>query len=130
MRKMIKCRFIITIIVCVFFIQLITPVFAHPASQENVLSKSYCELREDYYIGGEDVGWFIDEDYHTNGTTLTYSISESAYLGTEPYRSYIFDGAALWNGVITIIYKEDGTGTGLVTTDMDIYTSAVATCGQ
>lgn len=105
------CFFII-----VFMLHTNPYVFAHSSSQEGILAKSYLKEYEGYYIGGEDVGWSIDEGFHTNGTTLTYSFSSTDPYLTDTYKSYVTSGASKWSGIVNIINKTDGSGTGQIGT--------------
>lgn len=101
-------------------------VFAHPSSQEGVLAKTYHEEYGRYCIGGEDIGWSIDEAYHTNGTTLTYSFSSSDPFLSDVYRSFVTTGASRWSGTITIVNRTDGSGTGEISTYNNPNTYAIA----
>lgn len=97
-------------------IQIIPSATAHSSSQEGILAKTYISQYEDYYIGGEDVGWSIDEKFHTNGTTLTFSFDTTDPHLNNTYKSYVIDGASKWSGTINIINKTDGSGVGLIKT--------------
>ena len=44
-------------------------------SQEGILAKTYIPEYGGYYIGGESVGWSIDESIHTNGNVQTYQFA-------------------------------------------------------
>lgn len=93
--------------------------FAHPTSQEGILAKAYHATLERYCIGGEAVGWSIDELFHTNGPTITYSfITSDSYLNST-FKSYVTVGASLWSGTVTIVNKTDGSGTGQIGTYLD-----------
>lgn len=118
------------ILMVVLILQLVPCASAHLYSQENILAKSYNEKKKKYYIGGEAVGWFIDEDYHTNGTTLTYSFSTDDPYLLDRYKTYTRDGASMWSGTVNIVCKTDGTGTGLISTMplTDDNTDIVAQC--
>jgi len=108
-------------------LSLTTPAFAHSTFQEGILSKSYIGgSYNEYYIGGDDFGWSIDEGFHTNGTTLTYSFSSSDSYLTSTYKSYVTNGASKWSGTVTITNMTNGTGTGLIRTFNNPNTSAVA----
>ena len=97
-------------------IQFTQHVLAHPSSQEGVLAKTYHETYDGYYIGGENIGWSIDEMNHTNGNVLTYSFSSSDPFLSDIYKSLVAGGANQWSGTITIINKTDGSGTGEIST--------------
>lgn len=122
-------------VICIFVAVLmvtITPVVsAHMTSHEGILAGYYyydADGDAHYCIGGEDVGWSIDEYYHTNGTNLTYSFSNSdPYLtDTYAYKSYVTNGASRWSGTVTIVNKTDGSGTGLICTHEDANTVRLA----
>ena len=119
---------VLYILIAVFMLQTGPCAFAHLYTQDGILAKSYIDHDGyyDYYIGGENVGWSIDENYHTNGTTLTYSFSNDDPYLTMLYKIYIANGAARWSDVVTITEKTDGTGTGLIDTFSNINDRAVA----
>ena len=101
-------------------------VFAHSSSQSGILASHYIEEYGRYGIGGEDVGWSIDEGYHTNGTTITYSFSSVDPYLTNALRSCVTSGASKWSGTVSIINKTDGTGTGTISTFYDSDSTTVA----
>lgn len=117
---------LIFILALILVVQTSPFAYAHPSSQEGILAKTYHSGYGGYYIGGEDVGWSIDETFHTNGATMTYSFSSSDPYLTNTYKSYVNTGASRWSGTVTITNKTDGTGTGLICTynDPDTYTVA------
>lgn len=92
--------------------------YAHPSSQKGILLATYVSGTNynGYYIGGEDVGWSIDENYHTNGTVVTYSFSMGDPFLTDEHKARVRSGAAEWSGTVSIQEKADGTGTGLIKT--------------
>ena len=114
------------LIFTVFVLSVDTNVFAHSSSQEGILLKSYNTGKEQSYIGGEAVGWFIDEAYHTNGTTITYRFDSSDPYLTDTYKYYVRQGASKWSGIATISERSDGTG--LVKTFYEPNTSTYAQC--
>ncbi|MCL1807834.1 MAG: hypothetical protein FWG31_09050 [Oscillospiraceae bacterium] len=63
---------------------------------------------------GESCGWDIDENNHTDGSTLYYKFDNSDTNLTPTYKGYVTGGAALWNGTVTI--SESITPTGVVST--------------
>jgi len=128
MKRIMKRKSISFVLVCVFLFQFSSPAFAHPASQEGILAKTYMGQGgyDDYYIGGENIGWSIDEGMHTNGTTLTYSFSSTDPYLNNTYRSCVITGANLWNGTVTIINKTDGSGTGIISTANTLNTNVNA----
>ena len=124
-RKVIPITIVCVLAVALAF-QIVPYAFAHPSSQEGILAKSYHEEYEGYYVGGEDVGWSIDEGYHTNGTTLTYSFDSTDPYLTNTYKSYVTEGASRWSGTVTITNKTDGSGTGQISTFYNPYIPVVA----
>lgn len=102
---------------------------AHTTSQKGILAE---EIIEEYgdgtqsYVGGEDVGWSIDEGYHTNGTTITYSFSTTDSHLTNTYKGYVTEGASKWSSLVTITLKADGTGMGKISTFYNANTSTTA----
>ncbi len=92
-------------------LQLTPNVFAHETSQEGILAKSYMKEYGDYYIGGEDIGWSIDEKHHSEEDYITYSFA----LGDNPLNNYkecVKDAADKWAGTVIIGERIDGSGTG------------------
>lgn len=116
----------VCILVVILMLQASPHAFAHSSSQEGILAKSCHSKYGGYYIGGESVGWSIDESYHTNGTTLTYSfLTSDSYLNST-YKSYVTTGASRWSGTITITNKTDGSGVGEISTFNDPDTNTTA----
>lgn len=114
-----KCVFVVVLV------SLISPLaLAHSSSQANTLATCYSEQYDRYYIGGEDVGWGIHEDCHTNGTTLTYSFSGSNISSS--LKTKVNDGASKWNSDFSIICKTDGSGLGKIRAMTNSNTSIVA----
>jgi len=117
MNKKRILKTIVWIVALILIAQTAPVAFAHNTSQEGILSKSYISggAYNNYYIGGEGVGWSIDEKYHTNGTTITYSFDNSdPYLA--PYKANVIAGANKWSGTVSIIQKTDGSGMGKIYT--------------
>lgn len=114
-RTMFRCLTYI-IILMVFVIQNSPYALAHSSSQDGILSKTYISQYQGYYIGGEDVGWSIDEEHHTNGTTIAFAFMDWDRNLTDAHRSYTIAGASLWGGTITITNVTDGSDTGLICT--------------
>lgn len=101
---------------------------AHSSSQEGILATSIVPEYGDSksYIGGDDFGWRIDEDCHTNGTTLTYSFSPSDPYLTDSYKSYVTNGASKWSGTVSIYEIIDGHGAGTIRTFSDPRINTIA----
>lgn len=114
------------ILAVVLMLQFIPCASSHSSSQEGILAKTYIASYGGYYIGGDDVGWSIDESFHTNGTIMTYSFSPTDPYLTSTYKSYAINGASKWSGTVTIQNKTDGTGTGLIRTFNNANTNTVA----
>ncbi len=109
-------------------------VFAHPSSQEGILAKSYIYggRYNGYFIGGDKVGWAIDEANHTNitedGLILSYYFSEDDMNFSElsdiadDLMYYTREGVKKWNGIATINevkYEKDKEypgGVGVIST--------------
>ncbi|KIR03893.1 hypothetical protein P261_02708 [Lachnospiraceae bacterium TWA4] len=125
MKKKIIRKHILYILVVLFIFSSSPHVFAHSSSQEGILAKTYHSYGG-YYIGGEDVGWSIDEGLHTNGTTLTYSFSSTDTYLNSIYKSYVASGVSKWSGTVNIINKTDGSGTGQISTMNSPNTGTVA----
>lgn len=130
MKRKIIIKSAICALVAVLMLQSNPCVSAHPASQEGILAKTYHSKYERYCVGGESVGWSIDETCHTNGTTLTYSFSSSDSNLDSTYKSYVTTGASLWSGTVTIINKTDGSGVGEISTYYDPDARTVAYFGE
>ncbi|MBQ2900326.1 MAG: snapalysin family zinc-dependent metalloprotease [Agathobacter sp.] len=109
---------IIPVFSIILLFVFVSPVYAHTTSQIGVLEQTYHTNPnyQDYYVGGEEVGWSIDETLHTNGTSITYSFAiTDPYLETA-YKVYAIEGASKWNGIVNITNKLDGTGKGIIKT--------------
>lgn len=101
---------------------------AHPSSQEGILATSIVPEYGDgrNYIGGDDFGWRINEEYHTNGTILIYSFSRNDSYLTSTYKAYTLLGASLWDGTVSITNIAGGFGTGTIQTFDDPMTGTIA----
>ena len=125
-----KLRTILKSFICLLLVAIISQstqyVFAHSSSQASILTKSYNSVYDGYYIGGENVGWGIDESFHTNGTTITYSFLSSDSNLNSTYKSYVTTGASRWSGTVTITNRTDGSGTGKISTFNDPNSNTVA----
>ncbi len=126
MKRITMFKLFVYILTAIFMFQTSPYALAHSSSQEGILNKTYHSTYGGYYIGGEHIGWSIDEDYHTNGTTLTYSFSSSDPYLSSTYKSYVTTGANKWSGTMTITNKTDGSGTGEISTYNDPNTSTTA----
>ena len=98
------------ILAFIIIVQIAPCAFAHNTSQEGILAKYYIKnaYYEGWYIGGDDVGWSIDENLHTNGTNIYYTLKEGDdYISN--YKKCITEGAAKWNYTVSI---KEGSSSG------------------
>ncbi len=122
-RKRILCCMMAAL--CVWAFRAVAS--AHPSSQEGILTKSYIGYGYDgYYIGGDDVGWSIAENRHTNGTDITFSFSETDPNLTYALKMNVAHGAYMWLDTVVISGKNDGSGTGYIETYYNANDPAVA----
>lgn len=92
-------------------------VFAHPSSQAGILEATYMGTNgyDDYYIGGEDIGWSIRENMHTNGTVINYFFFVVYQEPDSAQKQLTRQGASRWSGTVTINEVPEGTpGAGRV----------------
>lgn len=117
MKQKILYKLMICLLVVIMVTQTNPLALAHSISQEGILAKTPVGGGyTGYYIGGDNVGWSIDEDFHTNGASLTYHFSNSdSYLSSQ-YKAYVTNGASKWSGTVTITQKSYGSGTGEICT--------------
>lgn len=114
---MLKKASIFVIILCLTVYLVSGSVSAHTTSQEGIIDMNYIEAYDGYYVGGEDMGWSIDEDFHAGTTTIAYRVySETGAVLSPLFCLKISQGAALWNPTVNIT-----TDTGNATTVGDIY---------
>ncbi len=86
---------------------------AHSNSQDGLLGKGYIAGNyNNYYIGGEDVGWAIIENRHSGSTSIQYKFDSSV---SQTKRTYVRNGAQMWSSVATI--RESSTATSVVHED-------------
>jgi len=73
-------------------------------------------------IWGENSGWIVDEDNHTNSTTVLYKFDEtdpyvnSATGGNYSYRGYAVLGAARWTNNTIYTVSQSSSAVGVVGT--------------
>ncbi|MBQ4641891.1 MAG: hypothetical protein IJB47_04700, partial [Oscillospiraceae bacterium] len=112
MKKNLMVKSLIIVLTVVVLLTSVSVVFAHPSSQDGILEKTYHKVTAGSYrdcIGGEDVGWSIDECNHTNETYVTYSFNSSM---DDLDKVTVINSANLWNGVVTFQHvSQDGAGT-------------------
>lgn len=81
--------------------------FAHSSSQAGYFD-GYT-FNSHYYVGGEHIGWSLDESNHTNATHIKFRFSSSL---NSYYRGIVTTGAGIWSNVVSI--GEDASGIGFV----------------
>ena len=105
-------------------IQIAPCSFAHTTSQKGILAQS--EIKHTgyngYYVGGENIGWSIDEQNHTNGTKIYYTLSDD---NIKKYKDRIYSAASTWIGIAEIAEKT-GSVTGKIYTYNDATDTATA----
>lgn len=95
-------RSIIAAALCLLVLMGSIASYAHTTSQSGILAKTYMPIYGGYYIGGENVGWSIDEDYHTNGKRQTYRFAANF---PDEYKGLVRDAADAWSAVVK--FEED-----------------------
>lgn len=110
-----NARKLTALLLSVMFVAASLPAAAHPSSQEGILQKEYMPSPDynGYYIGGEKVGWFIDESCHSANGAISYRIASGTSSSAQ---TKMVNGAALWNNAsnspVTFTQVSSG-GTGL-----------------
>lgn len=114
MRK--KLRKILMVCLAALVIpQLSFAASAHSKSQKGILQECSMSIGDTmpddgdnntarYYIGGEEVGWIIDERFHTNGTKSSYYIDPSISAADA---ALIELAAESWSSVVTFTRVEN-----------------------
>lgn len=105
-----KIIFLTTIVTTIFL--LLLHISAHTVKQSSTI------------LWGETIGWDIDENNHTNGSTLYYKFDSSDTYLTDTYKKYATDGANLWSGVVTI--SQSSSAIGIVNTYNDSTSGFIA----
>lgn len=84
---------------------------AHPSSQVGILKQYYVEHDgyNDYFVGSESIGWGIDEDQHTNGTTITYQFDSSVDSAA---RTAVLSAMSAWQSAANITFSESSSAVG------------------
>lgn len=103
-----KTKFIFKSIGCILasiiMLQIAPCSFAHTTSQKGILAQS--EIKHEnysgYYVGGENIGWSIDEQVHTNGTKIYYTLSGNEI---QKYKDDVSSAAHTWSGIVEIANK-------------------------
>ena len=104
-------------------------VSAHSSSQKGILMENYHTEKSKYYIGGEEVGWWLDEDNHPFTNIITYRFAPIDYYMTASDKQKVREGASRWSGTVSI-YEVDTDGMGTVLTYTDANSSVVAQCAN
>ncbi|NSW89538.1 MAG: hypothetical protein HPY74_02455 [Firmicutes bacterium] len=106
-RKLIK-KVILILLSGLIVLVSFSETFAHPSSQSGIIS------------WGEDIGWSIDENNHTNGTTITYDFRSGV---ESQYQTITINGAAKWS-IINIVRTSSPVGEVYTYSDENSYTVA------
>ncbi len=94
---------IISLFICLTIL-FSTTVSAHSTSQAGILDEQYISEYEDTYIGGENVGWSIDESLHIGNVTFYFMFSEEAGMQVPAsLKQVVRNGALLWSGTASIL---------------------------
>jgi len=101
MIKKIK-NFLALALAFMFILSSALLVSAHPIKQYNILKSEYMPAYGDYYVGGESVGWSIDEEYHAGHYYLNYLWKSGDACLTTARKTIFQQGAAKWAACGTI----------------------------
>ena len=105
--------------VAMFFLSI--PAFAHTSSQANILEKEYISDYGGYYIGGEGVGWSIDESCHAYNSVIQYHFTTGM---SNAWKTKVHNAATLWGSTVSIQETTSSGGTVRVSSfDSDIAAS-------
>ena len=107
-----KKLFRLVIIVVLCLVTMPNHAFAHSTSQKGILAEEYIALQTTYdgstaygasYVGGETIGWSINEERHlkNDGLTVVYKLAANDIYLTEDILGLVEDGAKLWNFIAT-----------------------------
>ncbi len=107
MNKIIKISLVLTLGL-MFVISTTLLVSAHTTSQSSVLKSEYMPEYGDYYVGGESVGWSIDEDYHSGFPYMFFKWRSSDACLTTARKNIFLQGANKWAPCGTIEYDPTG----------------------
>ena len=100
-----------TSIICSIFLVMcfLNTIYSHSHSQAGYIDSNQIVKADGSlpygsrsYVGGEDMGWSICEEYHMNnisGTTLKYYIAFS----NDKFIQYVVDGVSKWNSVVKFV---------------------------
>lgn len=98
-----KKIFTFILIVCTAFRFNSFTSSAHTTSQEGIIKKSYIQQYGGWYIGGEDIGWSIDESCHAGTATIAYRITtETGTTLPSGFAYQVSLGASRWGPTVNI----------------------------
>ncbi len=108
---MAKILRIFIMLMCLSLMCLFT-VSAHTTSQSGVLETYYISAYGRTGIGGEDVGWSIDELIHIGTTTFSYKFtSDPSVIVSAEVKTAVRNAASCWSSVATITESSSALGT-------------------
>ena len=86
--------------------------FAHTTSQDGILEKA-SNAGSHKYFGGNDIGWIINEEAHTNGNYIKYKFATGV---PQTVKNIVAGGAAIWtiSSPATAEISMDSAGSGTV----------------
>ncbi len=85
---------------------------AHTYSQAGILEGEYIPKYDGYHIGGESIGWSIDETLHIGTTSLQYKFtSEAGYTVAASVKTLVRSAASMWSEVANITESTSAIGT-------------------
>ena len=97
---------------------------AHSHSQKGILTQYQpsggTAYQNQYYVGGESIGWGIDESYHLDGTSVTYRFDTNV---NATLRSSVRRAGNSWNSAAGITFTEvdyDDSSVGFITVDSSL----------
>ncbi len=96
---------LLVMMITLAFVSLIS-VNAHTISQEGILEEEYIAQYGGYYIGGESVGWSIDENYHMGSTSIIYRFEGVSEATKALFRT----GAEKWSPLVMIAESPNARG--------------------
>ncbi len=117
-----KKVWVFTIIVCIVFQLIPVSSSAHTTSQEGIIKDHFIKEYGGWYIGGEDIGWSIDEDLHAGTTTIAYQLhSDTGATLPVAFCLRISQAAELWSPTVNIT-----TNAGTSNTVGNVYLYAIS----
>ncbi len=119
-----KIQFAFLVFALIFTVISISfPAFGHQYSQEGILAEEYINHPSymNYYIGGETIGWSIDEGIHIGTTTIYYKFDSGV---SDEVKAVVRAGFSKWSSTVRAV--ESSTATGTITTFSDVTTTTTA----